>query len=103
LFSDTRQFRQKALARAKRNTNGYSLCLIDSNNIMADPNPIAQQGITPAAVGVPLGGVDYLLDVVGLHNPAERLRIIKAGLTNYKDFRYLIDKDICDTAEEFAK
>jgi hypothetical protein len=70
---------------------------------MADPNAIAQQGIAPAAVGAPLGGVDYLLDVVGFHNPAERLRIIEAGLTDYEDFRYLVDKDIRDMAEEFAK
>jgi hypothetical protein len=70
---------------------------------MAEPNVIAPPEIAPAAVGVPLGGVDYLLDVVGFHNPAERLRIIEAGLTNYEDFHYLIDKDIRDMAEEFAK
>jgi hypothetical protein len=79
------------------------LCLIDSNNIMADPNVIAQQGIAPAAAGVPLGGVNYLLDVVGFHNPAEHLCIMEAGLTDYEDFCYLVDKDICDMAEEFAK
>jgi hypothetical protein len=65
---------------------------------MADPNAIAQQGIAPAAVGVPLGGVENVLDVVGFHNPAERLRIMEAGLTDYEDFRYLVDKDICDMA-----
>jgi hypothetical protein len=43
------------------------------------------------------------LDVVGFHNPAERLRIIEAGLTDYEDFRYLVDKDIRNMAEEFAK
>jgi hypothetical protein len=70
---------------------------------MADPNAIGQQGIAPAAVGAPLGGVAYLLDVVGFHNLAERLRIIEAGLTDYEDFRYLVDKDIHDMAEEFVK
>jgi hypothetical protein len=70
---------------------------------MTDPNAIAQQGIAPAAVRAPLGGVDYLLDVVGFHNPAERLRIIKAGLTDYEDFCYLVDKDIHNMEEEFAK
>jgi hypothetical protein len=70
---------------------------------MADPNAIAQQGIAPAAVGAPLGGVNHLLDVVSFHNLAERLRIIKAGLTDYEDFCYLIDKDIRDMTEEFAK
>ena len=43
------------------------------------------------------------MDVVGFHNPAERLRIVEAGLTDYEDFRYLVDKDIRDMAEEFAK
>jgi hypothetical protein len=70
---------------------------------MADPNVIAQQGIAPAVIGAPLGGVDHLLDVVGFHNPAEHLRIIEAGLTDYEDFHYLVDKDIRNMAEEFAK
>jgi hypothetical protein len=52
------------------------LCIIDSNNIIADPKVIAQQVIAPATVGAPLEGVDFLfLDVVGFHNPAERLHI----------------------------
>jgi hypothetical protein len=71
---------------------------------MADPNAIAPPGIAPAAVvGVPLKGVNYLLDVVGFHDPVECLRIIKAGLMDYEDFRYLVDKDNCDMVEEFAK
>jgi hypothetical protein len=70
---------------------------------MADPNAIAQQGIAPAAIGAPLRGVNYLFDVVGFHNLAERLRIIEAGLIDYEDVRYLVDKDIRDMAEEFAK
>jgi hypothetical protein len=56
-----------------------------------------------AAVGAPLGGVDYLLGIVGFHNLAEHLHIIKAGLTDYEDFHYLIDKDTRNMAEEFAK
>jgi hypothetical protein len=70
---------------------------------MADPNVIAQQGVAPAAIGAPLGGVDYVLDVIGFHNLAEHLRIIKAGLMDYDDFCYLIDKDIHDMVEKFAK
>jgi hypothetical protein len=49
---------------------------------MADPNAITPPEIAPAAVGAPPRGVNHLLDVVGFHNPAERLRIIEAGLTD---------------------
>jgi hypothetical protein len=52
---------------------------------------------------MPLQGVNFLLDVVGFHNPAERDRLIEAGLADYEDFRYLVEKDIRDMAEEFSK
>jgi hypothetical protein len=56
------------------------------------------------AVGAPLKGIDYLLDVVGFHDLAERVQLMEAGLANYEDFRYLVKKDIMrDMAEEFSK
>ena len=66
-------------------------------NVGPNPNVLAP------AVGAPLEGVDYLLDVVGFHDPAERMRLMEAGLDNYEDFRYLVEKDIRDMAEEFSK
>jgi hypothetical protein len=59
--------------------------------------------IIAPAVGAPLEGVDYLLDVVGFHDPAERMQLMEAGLANYKDFRYLVKKDMRDMAKEFSK
>jgi hypothetical protein len=47
--------------------------------------------------------IDDFLDVVGFHNPDERLSLIEAGLSSCEDFGYLVDKDIRDMAEEFAK
>ena len=79
--------------------------------MMADPiiNPrdeaplIGQQPFIPAVRGEPLVGVDFLLNTIGFTIPAERQRIIESGLANYKDFRYLIEKDIREMAEEFSK
>jgi hypothetical protein len=75
-------------------------------NVGSNPNIIALAVGAPLivpAVGVPLEGVDYLLDVVGFHDPAEHMQLMEAGLTNYEDFRYLVEKDIRDMAEEFSK
>jgi hypothetical protein len=61
-------------------------------NVGPNPNVIAPAVGAPLiapAVGAPLEGVDYLLDVVGFHDPAERMRLMEAGLANYEDFRYL--------------
>jgi hypothetical protein len=66
-------------------------------NVGPNPNVIAP------AVGAPLEGVDYLLDVVGFHDLAECMQLMEAGLNNYKDFHYLVKKDIRDMAEEFSK
>jgi hypothetical protein len=70
-------------------------------NVGRDPAPIAQQEVIPP-VKVPLEGVDFLLDAIGFHNPAECLRIMQAGLADYKDFHYLVNKDIQDMAEDFS-
>jgi hypothetical protein len=75
-------------------------------NVGPNPNVIAPAAGAPLivpAVGAPLEGVDYLLDVVGFHDPAERMRLMEAGLANYEDFRYLVKNDIRDMAEEFSK
>lgn len=42
-------------------------------------------------------------DVVGFHDPDERFRLIEAGLASCEDFRYLVEKDVRDMAEEFSK
>jgi hypothetical protein len=70
--------------------------------IMADMNFNVQQVNAPAAVA-PLEGVDFLLNAIGFNNPAQRLRLMEAGLAEYEDFRYLVEKDIRDMAEEFSK
>lgn len=59
---------------------------------MADMEPIE-----------PLEGVEFLLSVIGFNDPDQRQRIMEAGLGSYEDFRYLVEKDIRDMAEEFGK
>ena len=63
---------------------------------------IAQPIVAPAGEA-PLEGVNFLLDAIGFQNPVEHLCLIKAGLADYEDFCYLIEKDIWDMAEEFSK
>ena len=78
---------------------------------MADPiiNPgdepprIRQQPFIPAVRGEPLVGVDFLLNAIGFTIPAECEQIIEAGLADYEDFCYLVEKDIQEKAEEFSK
>ena len=55
------------------------------------------------AVVVPLEGMDFLLNAIGFNIAEQRQRIMEAGLADYEDFRYLVDKDIRDMAEEFGK
>ena len=79
--------------------------------MMADPiiNPgdepflIGQQPVIPVAGGEPLVGVGFLLNAIGFMIPAEHERIIEARLADYKDFCYLVEKDIWEMAEEFSK
>lgn len=71
-------------------------------NISGDPAAIAQLPVAPA-LDPPLEGIDFLLDAIGFHNPAECLHLMEAGLANYEDFHYLIEKNIRDMAEEFSK
>ena len=48
-------------------------------------------------------GVDYVLQVIGFADGEERESFMKAGLTDFEDFRYLVEKDIRDTADEFGE
>ena len=61
-----------------------------------------QLAVAPAG-DIPLQGINFLLDIIGFHIPVEHEHLIKAGLANYEDFRYLVKKDIWDMAEEFSK
>ena len=56
-----------------------------------------------AELVVPLEGVNFLLNAIGFNQAAQRELIMAAGLADYEDFRYLVDKDIRDMAEEFGK
>jgi len=67
---------------------------------MAD---LAGQVVAAAQLVVPLEGVDFLLDAIGFNVAEERERIMEAGLADYEDFRYLVEKDIQDMADEFGK
>lgn len=51
----------------------------------------------------PLEGIDFLLNEIGFNLAEQRGRIMEAGLAEYEDFRYLVEKDIRDMAEEFGK
>ena len=53
--------------------------------------------------GVGLIGVGYVLQVIGFESADERMNIMEAGLNQFEDFRYLVDKDIRDMADEFGK
>ncbi len=48
-------------------------------------------------------GVAHVLQVIGFDIDVDRDNIIIAGLAQFEDFRYLVEKDIRDMAEEFGK
>ena len=49
-------------------------------------------------------GVDKVLQVIGFESEAERTGIsMQTGLGRFEDFRYLVEKDIRDMADEFGK
>ena len=51
-----------------------------------------------------LVGMDHVLNVIGFEDVNERENIMEApGLAQFEDFRYLIEKDIRDMADEFRK
>lgn len=77
-----------------------NLSLLQVFDIMADlAVPVAVEHLVPP----PLAGVGFLLNFVGFTNPVERFRLMEAGLAEYEDFRHLVEKDIRDLAEDFAK
>jgi hypothetical protein len=55
------------------------------------------------AAAEPLEGVDFLLNAIGFIIEEQRERIMASGLADYEDFRYLVEKDIRDMADEFGK
>jgi hypothetical protein len=59
--------------------------------------------IMAGQVAAPLEGMNFLLNAVGFNIAEQRACVMEAGLVNYKDFRYLVEKDIQDMAEEFGK
>jgi hypothetical protein len=61
------------------------------------PGVVLEEPEVPPAIDPPHHGIGYLLEVVGLKNPAERLRIMEAGLAEHEE------KDIRDMTEEFSK
>jgi hypothetical protein len=58
-------------------------------------------GIVALKVG--LVGVDFVFDMIGCDLVAEREGLMDAGLNQFEDFRYLTEKDIRDTADDFVK
>lgn len=55
------------------------------------------------APAIGLVGIDHVLQIIGFEMAAERNNIMLAGLDQFDDFRYLVDKDIRDMADEFGK
>ena len=50
-----------------------------------------------------LVGVAHVLLAIGFEVAVERMNIMAAGICEFEDFRYLVEKDIRDMADEFAK
>ena len=50
-----------------------------------------------------LVGVAHVLLAIGFDVAAERTNIMAAGISEFEDFRYLVEKDIRDMADEFGK
>lgn len=48
-------------------------------------------------------GVARVLQIIGFDTPGDRANIMVAGLAQFEDFRYLVEKDIRDMADEFGK
>ena len=48
-------------------------------------------------------GVAHVLLAIGFEVAVERTNIMVAGISEFEDFRYLVEKDIRDMADEFGK
>ena len=70
---------------------------------MADFIVAAGDGVDAALAGGPIIGMESVLQTIGFMAAEERASILAAGLAEYEDFRYLVEKDIRDMAEEFGK
>ena len=51
---------------------------------------------------VAIEGIQFVLQTIGF-NAGEINGVMGAGLSEFEDFRYLVEKDICDIADEFVK
>ena len=56
-----------------------------------------------AEAPVALVGMNHVLNVIGFDDVNDRDNIMEAGLAQFEDFRYLVEKDIRDMADEFGK
>ena len=56
-----------------------------------------------AEAPVALVGMNHILNVIGFDNINDRDSIMEAGLAQFEDFCYLIEKDIRDMADKFGK
>ena len=50
---------------------------------------------------VVIEGIQFVLQAIGF-NAAESASIMEAGLSEFEDFRYLVEKDIHNMSDEFA-
>ena len=50
-----------------------------------------------------LVGMDYVLNEIGFSDGDERAGIMVSDIGDFEDFRYLVEKDIRDMADEFGK
>jgi hypothetical protein len=56
-----------------------------------------------AEAPVALVGMNHVLYVIGFDDVNDGANIMEAGLAQFEDFRYLVEKDIRDMADEFGK
>ena len=56
----------------------------------------------PGAIDGPVG-VAFVLQTIGFNDAIERASIMESGLNQFEDFRFLVEKDIRDMADDFGK
>ena len=56
----------------------------------------------PGAIDGPVG-VAFVLQTIGFSDAMERASIMESGLNQFEDFRFLVEKDIRDMADDFGK
>jgi PP-loop superfamily ATP-utilizing enzyme len=50
-----------------------------------------------------LEGIEFLLNTIGFNNPVEHVHLMEAGFIKYNNSCYLVEKDVLDMVDEFAK